>query len=64
MIGQYITVEKPCGSFMADVRTMQTMLDITEHQEMHIWNTVWDIIGPYNMKIRFIGRSDKDCSHC
>jgi hypothetical protein len=40
---------------MTDVRKIQIVPDITEHQEMHIWNTVWDTIGPYSMKTRFIG---------
>jgi hypothetical protein len=56
-------VEKPCGSFMLDARTMQTMPDITKHKEMYIWNTVLDIIRPYSMQTRVIGRSRKDRSH-
>jgi hypothetical protein len=34
--------------------------DITEHQEMHIWNTVWDTIGPYSMQTMLVSGSSQD----
>jgi hypothetical protein len=40
------------------------MLDITEHQEMHIWNIIWDTIGPYSMQTRLVSGFDQDCHHC
>jgi hypothetical protein len=43
---------------------MQTVLDITEYQEMHIWNTVWDTIGPHSMQTRLASGSGKYRSHC
>jgi hypothetical protein len=48
---------------MLDARAMQTVLDITENKEMHIWNTVWDTIGPYSMKTRDIAQSSKGRCH-
>jgi hypothetical protein len=42
---------------------MQTVSDITEHKEMHIWNTIWDTIGTYSMKTRVISRSGKGRRH-
>jgi hypothetical protein len=58
------SIEKPCGIFTPNVRTMQTVPDITEYQEMHIWNTVLDTIGPHSMKTGFASGSNKDHSHC
>jgi hypothetical protein len=43
---------------------MQIVSDIAEHKEMHIWNTIWDTIGPYSMKTRFTCISRKDCNNC
>jgi hypothetical protein len=43
---------------------MQTVPYIIEYQEMHIWNTVWDTIGPHIMQTRLTSGSGKDCSHC
>jgi hypothetical protein len=40
------------------------MSNITEHQEIHIWNNVWDTIGPYSMKTRFVSGSSQDRRHC
>jgi hypothetical protein len=40
------------------------MLDITEHQEMHIWNIIWDTIGPYSMKTILVSGSGQDHRHC
>jgi hypothetical protein len=40
------------------------MPDIIKYQEVHIWNTFWDTIGPYSVKIRLASRSYQDCSDC
>jgi hypothetical protein len=46
-----------------DFRKMQVVLDIIKHQEVHLWNTIWDTIGPYSMQARFSIRSCQDCSN-
>jgi hypothetical protein len=38
------------------------MSDIIEYQEVHLWDTFWDIIGPYSVKTRLASRSCQDCS--
>ena len=43
---------------------MQTVPDIIEYQEIDIWNTVWDTIGPYSMQTRLASGSDKNQIHC
>jgi hypothetical protein len=42
---------------------MQTAPDITEYQEINIWNTIWDTIGTHSMKRGFINGSGQNCSH-
>jgi hypothetical protein len=42
---------------------MQTVPYITEYQEMHIWNTIWDTIGTHSMKTRFSSGSNQNYSH-
>jgi hypothetical protein len=49
---------------MTNVVTMQTVLDITEYQEMHIWNTIWDTIGPHSMQTMVTSGFNKDHIHC
>jgi hypothetical protein len=43
---------------------MQTVPDITEYQEMNIWNTIWDTIGTHSMQIGFSSGSDQNRNHC
>jgi hypothetical protein len=43
---------------------MQAMLDIIEYQEMHLWDTFWNIIRPYSVQTRLASRSCQDCSYC
>jgi hypothetical protein len=43
---------------------MQTVPDITEYQEMYIWNTIWDTIGTHSMQTRFASGSGQNRSHC
>jgi hypothetical protein len=42
---------------------MQPMLDITEYQEMHIWNTIQDTIGTHSMQTGFASGSSQNRSH-
>jgi hypothetical protein len=41
---------------------MQSVPDITEYQEMNIWDNVWDTIGPHSMQTRITSGSDIDLS--
>jgi hypothetical protein len=43
---------------------MQAVSDIIEYQEVHLWDTFWNIIGPYSVKTRLASRSCQDCSYC
>jgi hypothetical protein len=38
--------------------------NIIEYQEVHFWDTILNIIGPYSVKIRLASRSCQDCSDC
>jgi hypothetical protein len=43
---------------VANVRKMQEVLDIIQHQEVHLMNTFLD------MQERFASRSYQDCCNC
>jgi hypothetical protein len=43
---------------------MQTVPNIIEYQEMHIWNIIWDTIGTHSMKTGFAGGSGQNRNHC
>jgi hypothetical protein len=57
-------VERPCRGIEVDVGTMQVLLDIIKYQEVHLWDTFWDTIGPYSVQTRLASRSCKYCSDC
>jgi hypothetical protein len=43
---------------------MQEVSDIIKYQEVHLWDTFWDTIGPYSVKTRLASRTCQDCNDC